>query len=1054
MMAVGQVNVTFESEDYKSIGVYDFWENSPFTTGELKGNVAVVANDQLNTDDELYGFTPNASEHMLAFQRSRFGGNLYGARIDLNQTFELTTKTRYVHCLLWKPAAGRVMCIALGKRQERAGQSPMTPQCWALSTNTAIPGHWCDMVFPINGAGGIDIHSLVIVPDCESPHRLTEDFACYIDNVSVSYDSNPYVSNEFYPVNAGREATLSRNDRYSTSVTLAGSKDGSQTIALSQRNNKLLYQDCLTSQLTAHAGETLTPSFGFVGTWMSGYAYIDYGMDGRFDAQVNDNGTIPAGSDLVSYSFFEGKNSKGESVANGNTLAMPAFKLPADMAKGMYRIRFKVDWNSIDAGGSIASGNDIVSNGGVIADVRLNVHDDLCNVTANQLNGDVLTASGEKMENLKVPFGKPLTIRMAPAPGFSYSGIKVRHGHNLSGAQMKFGTPQWQETEFPVYLFRNDELTLPAEVLDGDVQIEGCFIQETGGNDETQEDYRLGFDSALENTDPNHVLTSATFTGTSSRVMKSTNTNVYCSYTSFAKFSVPVMPGGQMTSSISYADTLTQAYLYVDLNQDGQFKVRLNGDGTPAMDGELLGYSAYNGKNSLGQEVGEGVGYKAIPAITMPQMLPHGIYRARLVMAQNSIDPANGDAIIDFLINVYGASHKLEIVSPNGRVTASTATNGVPDRITPYNALALKFAPSLPSTNKAGYVQQRMKVRRGHNLDGPQYIHDNCQWWEYEVVARSSYTVPADTVQGDLRITAEWLPDGTQNLRKVFEDEFDGTSIDASAWVTPARQGAAWNRYISADPRVAYVEDGHLACRAIATPADLTDEKQPMITGAVQSDGKFGFQYGYIEVRAKTNPFTGNFPAIWMMPEDGTGGWPTCGEIDIWETINATSASYFTVHSNWTYNLGNTSNPASSGNTSGYVLDGMYHNYGLLWTANKLTWYVDGNVTFNYAKSTDQSALDKGQWPFDKKFYIILNQSVGNGSWASNPDLSHIYETDFDWVRVYQLAEDIERDGNIDVSVGAVDMDTKDTRLYDVSGRRVSKTSRGIYILGDKKVIF
>lgn len=1055
MMAVGQVNVTFESEDYKSVGVYDFWESSPFTTGELKGNVAIIANDQLNVDDEFYGYAPNTSEHMLAFQRSRFGGNLYGARVDLKETFELNTTTRYVHCLLWKPTAGRVMCIALGKRQERAGQSPRTPQCWSLSNNTAVAGHWCDMVFPIRGAGGIDIHSLVIVPDCESPHRLTEDFACYIDNICVNYDSNPSVSNEFYPVNAGKDAAQSRTDRYGTSVTLAGSTDGSQTIALNQRNNKLLYQDCMTSQLTAHAGETLTPSLGYVGNWMSGYAYIDYGMDGRFDSYVNDNGTVPAGSDLVSYSFFEGKNSKGETVANGNTLSMPSFKLPADMAKGMYRIRFKVDWNSIDAGGSNVSGNDIASNGGFIADLRLNIHDDMCNVTANQLNGDVLTADGKKMENLKVAFGQPLTIRMDPAPGFSYSGVKVRHGHNLSGAQMKFDTPQWHETEYPAYLFRNNELTLPAEILDGDVQIEGYFIQETGGGDETGEDYSLGFDSALENTDPDHVLASAVFTGTKSRTLKlTTNTKVYQTYTSYANYSVPVMPGSQMTSKINYADTLTEAYLYVDLNQDGRFQVRLNADGTPTMDGELLGYSAYNGKNSVGEEVGEMVGYKYLPAITLPEVLPLGVYRARLVMAKNSIDPTNGDAIMDFLINVYGESHKLEIISPNGRVTASTATNGVPEVITPYNALALKFAPSLPSTNKTGYVQQRMRVRRGHNLDGPQYVHDNCQWWEYEVAARSSYTIPADTVQGDVRITSAWETNGSQNFRLVFEDEFDGESIDADAWVTPARANAAWNRYISSDSRVAYVENGHLVCRAIATPADLKSETQPMITGAKQTKGKFGFQYGYIEVRAKTNPFDGNFPAIWMMPENTTGGWPTCGEIDIWETVNATSGSHFTVHSNWTYNLGNTSNPASTGSTTGYVLDGMYHTYGLLWTANKLSWFVDGNAVFNYNKSTDESVLEQGQWPFDKKFYVILNQSVGNGSWASSPDLSHVYQTDFDWVRVYQLAEDIERDGNIDVAVTPITVTTESLPMYDMSGRRVTKTQRGVYIKDGKKVIY
>lgn len=66
-------------------------------------------------------------------------------------------------------------------------------------------------------------------------------------------------------------------------------------------------------------------------------------------------------------------------------------------------------------------------------------------------------------------------------------------------------------------------------------------------------------------------------------------------------------------------------------------------------------------------------------------------------------------------------------------------------------------------------------------------------------------------------------------------------------------------------------------------------------------------------------------------------------------------------------------------------------------------WYVDGRQVGSYTKKeSDANALNQGQWPFDKPFYIILNQSVGNGSWAQNADVNHTYETLFDWVRVYQ----------------------------------------------------
>lgn len=95
------------------------------------------------------------------------------------------------------------------------------------------------------------------------------------------------------------------------------------------------------------------------------------------------------------------------------------------------------------------------------------------------------------------------------------------------------------------------------------------------------------------------------------------------------------------------------------------------------------------------------------------------------------------------------------------------------------------------------------------------------------------------------------------------------------------------------------------------------------------------------------------------------------------------------------------------------------------WEEDKLSWYVDGRKVFSYAKSTDADALAKGQWPFDKHFYIILNQSVGNGSWAKPADTNFTYRTEFDWVRVYQkegqvnteIGQATDADANMDVYV-------------------------------------
>lgn len=236
----------------------------------------------------------------------------------------------------------------------------------------------------------------------------------------------------------------------------------------------------------------------------------------------------------------------------------------------------------------------------------------------------------------------------------------------------------------------------------------------------------------------------------------------------------------------------------------------------------------------------------------------------------------------------------------------------------------------------------------------------------------------------------------------VWSDEFDGadnSQPSSDKWIRSTRYSSTWNRYISDSEDVIFIKDGKLVARAIPNP-DTSVDNVPMLTGAVETRTKFSFTYGIISVKAKTNPFSGNFPAIWLMPAPPTQSWPEGGEIDIWEQINTSNIGYHTIHSKWTNTLGNTSNPTSAFQST---LDySTYHVYELVWTEDRISWYVDGSLKGSYAKSTSQSALDQGQWPFNKPFYLILNQSVGDGSWAASPNTSHTYETTFEYARIYQ----------------------------------------------------
>lgn len=485
LFASAQTEITFETSDYKSIGVYDTWEESPFRKGTLKGNYAVIDNHLQYVDDQL-GVAPNGSSKILAVQRSRFGSNTFGVRVDLKETFELTPTTKYLHVKVYRPYGGRVMAVGLGKRTERHDQSSEAEQFWALSTMKVSADKWHDVVFPIKGNGGIDIYSIVIVPDCESPHNYTEDAICYIDDIKVNNNPTSELVYGYYQTSMGPEQLYTRNDRHLDGVKLQVN-DGTTQVINVPTSPKTVYVDMTSSQFFAKPGETVTASVAYTGGWMHAYAYIDYNNDGKFQATVNDDLSIAEGSDLVAFSFYgggndeNGVNSAGKAISGQarNTLSMPLFTIPENTAHGMYRMRYKVDWNSIDPAGSVDQSNPILGNGGGIVDVILNVHGDYANVNDANRNGEVLSAvDGERLVTYKAPFGQDFKIKMNPENGFEYSGAIVKCGYGLQGDSLIHDNLQWKKIFFERQEFDEEDcIVIPGEYMCGDVEIEGLFIE-------------------------------------------------------------------------------------------------------------------------------------------------------------------------------------------------------------------------------------------------------------------------------------------------------------------------------------------------------------------------------------------------------------------------------------------------------------------------------------------------------------------------------------------------------------------------------------------------
>ena len=205
-----------------------------------------------------------------------------------------------------------------------------------------------------------------------------------------------------YAINFDKDAKQTHSSRYSSSVSLQQTGKDKQTIEFGKTMNG--YEDLTTGteKFTVEAGSEVTPSIGYVGEWMHGYVYIDLNNDKQFS--FNADGADQTGTEVVSYSYYKDQNSKGETVESScNVNPMPAFTAPTE--PGTYRIRFKVDWDNIDAGGSVVTGNHILNNGGGIYDATLEVVapvvDGISTIEAEAAGAQLFTVDGVQIAKLQ-----------------------------------------------------------------------------------------------------------------------------------------------------------------------------------------------------------------------------------------------------------------------------------------------------------------------------------------------------------------------------------------------------------------------------------------------------------------------------------------------------------------------------------------------------------------------------------------------------------------------------------------------------------------------------
>ena len=243
-----------------------------------------------------------------------------------------------------------------------------------------------------------------------------------------------------------------------------------------------------------------------------------------------------------------------------------------------------------------------------------------------------------------------------------------------------------------------------------------------------------------------------------------------------------------------------------------------------------------------------------------------------------------------------------------------------------------------------------------------------------------------------------YVPEGYQ---LDWSDEFDGSELNTEDWKFEI-QDPGWvnnelQRYVGKTYRghkVVFVEDGHLTIRVQKVDGQI-------VSGRLNARPHEGWRYGYFEARMKLPKGKGTWPAFWMMPVNvdwSSNPWPRCGEIDIMEEVGYSPGNVSSSIHCEAYN--HTKNTQKTHSVYLSTAEADYHVYGMEWTSEKLTFFIDGEEHMTFLKERD----DHSVWPFHYAFHPIVNLAWG-GSWggAQGVDESALpTDLEVDYVRVYK----------------------------------------------------
>ena len=200
--------------------------------------------------------------------------------------------------------------------------------------------------------------------------------------LSAMYFSIGASAQSDYYVVHGANVNVNHSTHYPKSVGIVGTQTPQQQLNnIASAPRCAAYFDKTSTVFEVKSGETVTPLIAINGAWMHGYVYVDWDNSRQFEVNLEGEGpyTKGEGNELMCWSLYSktgngdtGWNSAGIYQSSGNVLAPGSFRVPEGLEQGStYRMRYAIQWNSIDPTGSYAN---FISDGGAIIDVTLKIN--------------------------------------------------------------------------------------------------------------------------------------------------------------------------------------------------------------------------------------------------------------------------------------------------------------------------------------------------------------------------------------------------------------------------------------------------------------------------------------------------------------------------------------------------------------------------------------------------------------------------------------------------------------------------------------------------------